>query len=151
VLHLAPCHESVLGSGGIAPLTLYLGTTRVYPKLAGLAACSEKCKWYSSLPLCAVVSLFVSQYSEFCATTLSVASQCVFIIVILVYFIIDSGRKLLDTPSHMEVSGQLHTPAAPRRKKSPLHPLDRRRGGPQSRSQRGDENRNLYPVFQSVG
>jgi hypothetical protein len=32
--------------------------TRVYPKVSGLAACSENCKWYSSLPLGAVVSLF---------------------------------------------------------------------------------------------
>jgi hypothetical protein len=40
--------------------------TRVYPKVSGLAAWSEKCIWYISLPLGAVVSLFVSQYSEFC-------------------------------------------------------------------------------------
>jgi hypothetical protein len=32
--------------------------TRMYPKVSGLAAWSEKCKWYSSLPLGAVVSLF---------------------------------------------------------------------------------------------
>jgi hypothetical protein len=31
---------------------------RVYPKFSGLAAWSENCKWYSSLPLGAVVSLF---------------------------------------------------------------------------------------------
>jgi len=31
---------------------------RVYPKVSGLAAWSENCKWYSSLPLGAVVSLF---------------------------------------------------------------------------------------------
>jgi hypothetical protein len=30
---------------------------RVYPKVSGLAAWSENCKWYSSLPLGAVVSL----------------------------------------------------------------------------------------------
>jgi len=30
-------------------------STRVYPKLSGLAAWSENCKWYSSLPLDAVV------------------------------------------------------------------------------------------------
>jgi hypothetical protein len=39
---------------------------RVYPKVSGLAAWSENCKWYSSLPLGAVVSLFVSRSSEFC-------------------------------------------------------------------------------------
>jgi hypothetical protein len=32
--------------------------TRVYPKVSGLAAWSENCKWYNSLPLGAVVSLF---------------------------------------------------------------------------------------------
>jgi hypothetical protein len=32
--------------------------TRVYPKVSGLAAWSENCKWYSSLPLDVVVSLF---------------------------------------------------------------------------------------------
>jgi hypothetical protein len=33
-------------------------TTREYPKVFGLVAWSEKCKWYSSLPLDAVLSLF---------------------------------------------------------------------------------------------
>jgi hypothetical protein len=32
--------------------------TRVYPKVSGLAAWSENCKWYSSLPLGTLVSLF---------------------------------------------------------------------------------------------
>jgi hypothetical protein len=32
--------------------------TRVYPKVSGLAAWSENCKWYSSLPLYAVTLLF---------------------------------------------------------------------------------------------
>jgi hypothetical protein len=31
---------------------------RVYPKVSGLAAWSENCKWYSSLPPDAVLSLF---------------------------------------------------------------------------------------------
>jgi hypothetical protein len=31
---------------------------RMYPKVSGLAAWSEKCKWYSSLPVGAVLSLF---------------------------------------------------------------------------------------------
>jgi hypothetical protein len=37
----------------------------VYPEVSGLAAWGENCKWYGSLPLGAVVSLFVSQSSEF--------------------------------------------------------------------------------------
>jgi len=39
---------------------------------------------------------FVSQSSEFAAITLCVASQRVFVVVV-VYFVIDSVRKLLDT------------------------------------------------------
>jgi len=31
---------------------------RVYPEVSGLATWSKNCKWYSSLPLGAVVSLF---------------------------------------------------------------------------------------------
>jgi hypothetical protein len=44
--------------------TLYINhkvcsrNTGVYPKVSGLAAWSQNCKWYSSLPLGAVVSLF---------------------------------------------------------------------------------------------
>jgi len=37
----------------------------------------------------------------------------------------------------MEVSGQLHAPAALPPGKEPWYPLDRRLGGPQSRSGRG--------------
>jgi len=41
--------------------------TRMYPKVSGLSAWSDNCKWYTSLPLGAVVSLFCdSQSSEFC-------------------------------------------------------------------------------------
>jgi hypothetical protein len=36
----------------------FSGSMWVYPKVSRLAAWSEKCKWYSSLPLGAVVSLF---------------------------------------------------------------------------------------------
>jgi hypothetical protein len=42
----------------------------------------------------------------------------------------------------MEVSGQLHVPAALLRGKRPWYPLDRRLGGPQSRSGRGGEEKN---------
>jgi len=34
---------------------------RVYPKVPGLAAWSENCKWYSSVPLGAVYLYFVGQ------------------------------------------------------------------------------------------
>jgi hypothetical protein len=42
------------GSG----LSLRVEHTTVYPKISGLAAWSENCKCYNSLPLSAVVSLF---------------------------------------------------------------------------------------------
>jgi hypothetical protein len=45
----------------------------------------------------------------------------------------------------MEVSGQLHGPAALPPGKEPWFPLDRRLGGPQSRSGRGGEEKNSQP------
>jgi hypothetical protein len=51
----------------------------------------------------------------------------------------------------MEVSGQLHAPAALPPGKSPWYPLDRRLGGPQSQSGRGGEEKNWNPpIIQSV-
>jgi hypothetical protein len=46
----------------------------------------------------------------------------------------------------MEVSGQLHAPAALPPGKSPRYLLDRRLGGPQSRSGRGGEEKNSQPL-----
>jgi hypothetical protein len=66
----------------------------VYANVSGLATWGENCKWYSSLPLGAVVSLVSSA-----AITLCVASQRVFIFVAVTLFRYDSVRKLLDTPS----------------------------------------------------
>jgi hypothetical protein len=40
---------------------------------------------------------------NFPAITLSVASQRVFVIIVVVYFVIDSVRKLLDTPSYISL------------------------------------------------
>jgi hypothetical protein len=45
----------------------------------------------------------------------------------------------------MEVSGQLHAPAALAQGTSPWYPLDRRLGGPQSRSGIGGEEKNPQP------
>jgi hypothetical protein len=42
----------------------------------------------------------------------------------------------------MEVSGQLHVPATLSPGKEPRYPLDRRLGGPQSRSGRDGEEKN---------
>jgi hypothetical protein len=47
-------HSSIPGRGVGIPPPLYEG----YPKDSGLAAWIENCKWYSSLPLGAVVPLF---------------------------------------------------------------------------------------------
>jgi hypothetical protein len=35
-----------------------IGHTSVYPEVSGLTAWNENCKWYNSLPLSAVVTLF---------------------------------------------------------------------------------------------
>jgi hypothetical protein len=35
-------------------------------KVSGVAAWSENCKWYNSVPVSAVYRCFVNQYSEFC-------------------------------------------------------------------------------------
>jgi hypothetical protein len=45
----------------------------------------------------------------------------------------------------MEVSDQSHAPAALPQGKSPCYPMDRRLGGPQSRSGRGGEEKNSQP------
>jgi hypothetical protein len=46
----------------------------------------------------------------------------------------------------MEVSGQLHAPAALLQGRSPCYPLDRRLGGPQSRSRRSGEQKSFHPL-----
>jgi len=46
----------------------------------------------------------------------------------------------------MEVSGQLHAPAALSQGKKPWYQLDRRLDGPQSQSEHGDEERNSQPL-----
>jgi hypothetical protein len=47
----------------------------------------------------------------------------------------------------MDVSGQLHAPAALPQEKNPWYPLNRRMGGPQSRSGRGGEEKNSQPAL----
>jgi hypothetical protein len=49
----------------------------------------------------------------------------------------------------MEVNGQLHAPAALPQGKEPRYPLDRRLGGPQSRSGRNGEEKNSHPRRES--
>jgi hypothetical protein len=79
----------------------------VYPKVSGLTAWSENCNWYSSLPLGAVVSLsYAPSLASFAAITVCVASQRVFIVVVC--FVIDSVRKLLDTSSYIDWTVTCH-------------------------------------------
>jgi len=46
---------------------------------------------------------------SFAAITLCVASQRVFIVVVVVYFVIDSVRKLLDIPSYIHDPSGIRT------------------------------------------
>jgi len=79
---------------------LFFRSTRVYPKVTGLAAWSDNCKWYSSVPTrCSYIAILWVSLVSFAVITRCVVSQRVFIIV--VYFIIDSVRKLLDIPPYV--------------------------------------------------
>jgi hypothetical protein len=46
------------GRGGVQIRRIPAKYMRVYPEVSGLATWSENCKWYSSLPVDAVVLLF---------------------------------------------------------------------------------------------
>jgi hypothetical protein len=46
----------------------------------------------------------------------------------------------------MEVCGQVHVPAALPFGKNPRYPMDRRLGGPHSRSERSGEEKNSHPL-----
>jgi hypothetical protein len=49
---------------------------------------------------------------------------------------------------YMEVSGQLHAPAALPHGKSPWNPLDKTLGGPQSHSRCGGGKKNSQPLLE---
>jgi hypothetical protein len=58
---LTPLQEFLVKKEKITAYSMKRGNVtcrRVYPKVSRLAAWSENCKWHSSLPLSAVVSLF---------------------------------------------------------------------------------------------
>jgi len=46
----------------ISTILFVMPYTRMYPKVSGLAAWNENCKWYSFLLLCAVVSPFCESF-----------------------------------------------------------------------------------------
>jgi len=50
--------EMLLKCGTVSETTETAWRMRVQPKVSGQAAWSENCKWYSSLPLSEIVSLF---------------------------------------------------------------------------------------------
>jgi hypothetical protein len=50
---------------------------------------------------CSCIAVLWVSLASFAAITLCVVSQRVFIIVVVVYFVIDSVRKLSDTPSYL--------------------------------------------------
>jgi len=55
----------------------------MYRKVPGPAARSKNCKWYSSLPLGALVSLFYVILVSFASITLYITSQRVFTVVVI--------------------------------------------------------------------
>jgi hypothetical protein len=57
-----------------------------------------------------------------------------------------TAPRILSPRHYMEMSGQLHAPAALPQGKSPWYALDRRLGGPQSGSGRGGEEKNPSPA-----
>jgi hypothetical protein len=55
-----------------------------------------------SATVCSCIAILLASLVSFDAITLCVASQRVFVVV-SVYFVIDSVRKLLDTPSYLKI------------------------------------------------
>jgi hypothetical protein len=94
----------------VIALFLHCDSMTEYPKFSGLAAWSENCKWYSSLPLgVQLYRYFVSQSGEFCrhnplccfSTSNTKGKR--------IYFVIDLVRKLLDTPSYFVRNTHTHS------------------------------------------
>jgi hypothetical protein len=52
---------------------------------------------------CSCITILRVSLVSFAAITLCVASQQVFAVVVVVYFVIDSVQKLLDTPSYVQM------------------------------------------------
>jgi hypothetical protein len=76
---------------------------RVYPKVSGLAAWERELQMVElSAARCSCIAILRVSLVSFVPITLCVASQRVFVVVSL-YFVIDSIRKLLDKPSYVSV------------------------------------------------
>jgi hypothetical protein len=89
-------------------MTHSLRYTKVYPKVSGLAAWSENCKWYSSLPLVQLYRYFASQSSELCRNNPLCCFSTSQYQKAGIYFIIDSVRKLFDIPSYIFTYSSIH-------------------------------------------
>jgi hypothetical protein len=77
--------------------------TKVYPEVSGLTAWSENWKWYRLFATrCSCIAILWVSLVSLAATTFCVASQRV-IPKVSVCFLIDSVRKLLDTPSYFQI------------------------------------------------
>jgi len=99
-------------------LVCYQKITRVYSKVSGLAVWSESYKWYSSLPLGAVVKYTGSQSSELCRhNPLCCFATSVCYYKHIRYFGIESVRKRLVTLSYT-----VSQPRRPRLETSPRKP-----------------------------
>jgi hypothetical protein len=98
------CHTATVGDHPLLTklmkfLSSFMWRTRMYPKVSGLERELQMVQFPATRSSCIAI-LWVSLVS-FVAITLCVASQRVFIIVVIVYFVIGSVRKLLDTPSYI--------------------------------------------------
>jgi len=104
-----PTSAPLIDTGESIPTPARNKHTMVYLRVSGLAAWSENCKCHSSLPLGQLYRYFVSQSSEFCRHNPFRGQQRIKTKV-SVYFVIDWVRKLLDTPSFLQiVSSTIHT------------------------------------------
>jgi hypothetical protein len=80
--------------------TTHWKNTRVYPKVSGLSCLERELQMVQiSGTKCNRIAILWVSLVSFAAIIFCVASQRVFIVV-RVYFVIDSVRKLLDTPSY---------------------------------------------------
>jgi hypothetical protein len=84
----------------------------VYPKVSGLTTWSENRKWYSSLPLGAIVSLFCESVFQFCChNTLCCFSMSAIIIIIIIISSTQSGNFWIHprTYIHIYIHTYIHT------------------------------------------
>jgi len=115
------CSNATAHMGGISILYRYLSRNSRWTHWTHRGCIQKFPDWPSgertakrtplSATRCSCIAILWVRLASFAATTLSVASQRVFMVVVVVYFVIDSFRKLLDTPSYtlnLEVFLHMH-------------------------------------------